>query len=52
MAMMFRHSLGLETEAVSIETAVDQAITKGARTVDVGGELSTKQMADEVIALL
>jgi 3-isopropylmalate dehydrogenase len=51
-AMMLRHSLGLEAEAVSIETAVDRSITEGARTVDVGGKLSTKQMADEIIARL
>ena len=51
-AMMLRHSLGLEAEAASIETAVDQAITEGARTVDVGGKLNTKQMADEVIGRL
>jgi 3-isopropylmalate dehydrogenase len=51
-AMLLRYSLGLEAEAVSIEKAVDEAITDGARTVDVGGKLSTKQMADEVIAHL
>jgi len=51
-AMLLRHSLGLETEAASIEAAVEQSITEGARTVDVGGKLNTKQMADEVIARL
>jgi 3-isopropylmalate dehydrogenase len=51
-AMLLRYSLGLEAEAVSIEKAVDEAITDGARTVDVGGKLSTKQMADEIIARL
>jgi 3-isopropylmalate dehydrogenase len=51
-AMMLRHSLGLEAEAVSIENAVDQAITDGARTADVGGKLNTRQMADEVIKRL
>jgi len=51
-AMLLRYSLGLETEAASIETAVEQSITEGARTVDVGGTLDTKQMADEVIARL
>ena len=51
-AMLLRHSLGLEAEAASIETAVDTSITDGARTVDVGGKLNTKQMADEVIARL
>jgi 3-isopropylmalate dehydrogenase len=51
-AMLLRHSLGLEAGAASIETAVEQAITEGARTVDVGGTLNTKQMADEIIARL
>jgi 3-isopropylmalate dehydrogenase len=51
-AMLLRHSLGLEAEAVSIEAAVDASITDGARTVDVGGKLNTKQMADEIIARL
>ena len=51
-AMMLRHSLGLEDEATSIERAVDESITGGARTVDVGGKLNTRQMADEIIARL
>jgi 3-isopropylmalate dehydrogenase len=51
-AMLLRHSLGLEVEAASIEKAVEQSITDGARTVDVGGKLNTKQMADEIIARL
>jgi 3-isopropylmalate dehydrogenase len=51
-AMMLRHSLGLEAEATSIEKAVDQSITEGARTVDVGGKLNTRQMADEIIGRL
>jgi len=51
-AMLLRHSLGLEAEAVSIEVAVDQSITDGARTVDVGGKLNTKQMTDEIISRL
>jgi len=51
-AMMLRHSLGLEDEAASIEKAVDKSITDGARTVDVGGKLNTRQMADEIISRL
>jgi 3-isopropylmalate dehydrogenase len=51
-AMMLRHSLGLEVEAASIEKAVDKSITDGARTVDVGGKLNTRQMADEIISRL
>jgi 3-isopropylmalate dehydrogenase len=48
-ALMLRHSLRLEAEAHAIESAVDAAITEGARTADLGGKLSTTQMADEVI---
>lgn len=51
-AMLLRHSLGLEVEASSIEKAVDETITAGARTGDIGGKLSTRQMADEIIARL
>ncbi len=48
-ALMLRYSLKLEQEAISIEGAVDQTITDGARTVDLGGKLTTRQMADEII---
>ena len=51
-AMLLRHSLGLEAEAASIEKAVDESITGGARTMDVGGKLNTRQMADEIISRL
>ena len=47
--MMLRHSLKLEVEAVAIEKAVEQTITDGARTADIGGKLTTRQMADEII---
>jgi len=48
-AMMLRHSFKLEAEAECIEKAVEQTITDGARTVDLGGKLTTRQMADEII---
>lgn len=48
-AMMLRYSLKLEQEAVCIENVVDAAITSGARTADLGGKLTTRQMADEII---
>jgi 3-isopropylmalate dehydrogenase len=51
-AMMLRHSFKLETEADAIEQAVEQTITDGARTVDLGGKLTTRQMADEIIKYL
>jgi 3-isopropylmalate dehydrogenase len=51
-AMLLRHSLGLETEAAAIEKAVDETITAGARTGDLGGKLTTKQMANEIVQRL
>jgi 3-isopropylmalate dehydrogenase len=51
-AMMLRHTLGLEAEAAAIEAAVDKTITEGARTADLGGKLSTTQMADEILKRL
>ena len=48
-AMLLRYSLKLELEAASIEKAVEVAITAGARTGDLGGKLTTRQMADEII---
>jgi 3-isopropylmalate dehydrogenase len=49
-AMLLRHSLGLESEALVIEKAVDETITAGARTGDLGGKLSTHQMTNEIIS--
>ncbi|MBL8095150.1 MAG: 3-isopropylmalate dehydrogenase [Anaerolineales bacterium] len=51
-ALMLRYSLGLEAEAVAIETAVDAAITGGARTKDLGGSLTTSEMTARVLACL
>ena len=48
-ALMLRYSLRLEDEARCIESAVDQAIIDGARTRDLSGALTTRQMTDEVI---
>ena len=48
-AMLLRHSFQLEAEAASIEKAVEETITNGARTADIGGKLTTRQMADEII---
>ncbi len=48
-AMMLRHSFELEVEATAIEAAVDRSISDGARTADLGGKLTTRQMAEELI---
>jgi 3-isopropylmalate dehydrogenase len=47
-AMLLRHSLGLNTEALAIERAVDQAVSDGARTADLGGSLSTSAMGEAI----
>ncbi len=48
-AMLLRHSLGLAPEAAAVEAAADAAISDGCRTRDLGGALSTRRMADEVL---
>ena len=55
-AMMLRLSLGLEDEAVAIETAVDSVIAAGLRTPDIAGTgskvVNTVAMGDAVAAAL
>lgn len=52
-ALLLRHSLKLETEAQTIERAVDELLTQGSRTADIAREddavLDTCQMTDEVL---
>jgi 3-isopropylmalate dehydrogenase len=48
-ALLLRYSLKLDQEAEAIEGAVNQTITEGARTTDLGGRLTTRQMTDEII---
>jgi 3-isopropylmalate dehydrogenase len=51
-AMMLRHSLGREAEAQSIEIAVAEAIRDGARTADLGGSASTREVTDAIVGRL
>jgi 3-isopropylmalate dehydrogenase len=51
-ALMLRYSCGLEQEAMAIESAVDRTLAAGRRTADLGGKLTTRQMADEVVQRL
>jgi 3-isopropylmalate dehydrogenase len=53
-AMLLRHSLDLEVEARAVELAVDEAVSNGARTADLGGDksLSTSEMGAAVLARL
>ena len=56
VAMLLRHSLGLEAEATAIETAVTGAIADGARTPDIvapgAKALSTREVGDAILARL
>ncbi|MET0240076.1 MAG: 3-isopropylmalate dehydrogenase [Sphingobium sp.] len=51
-AMMLRFSLGLGAEADRIEAAVAKALADGARSGDLGGRMSTREMGDAVLAVL
>ncbi len=48
-AMLLRHSLRLEEDARMVEAAVDRLISGGARTADLGGNLSTREMGQAII---
>jgi 3-isopropylmalate dehydrogenase len=54
VALLLRHSLGLASEAASLEQAVAKAIDDGARTPDVAASreraLSTERFGDAVLA--
>jgi 3-isopropylmalate dehydrogenase len=56
LAMLLRHSLGLEAEAAAVEKAVDRAVADGWRTADlaVRGEqaLSTSEMTDVIVDVM
>ena len=51
-ALLLRHGLGREKEAASVESAVDAALDGGLRTRDLGGEATTDQATDAVLAHL
>ncbi|MEM6899581.1 MAG: 3-isopropylmalate dehydrogenase [Pseudomonadota bacterium] len=52
LEMALRWSLGKTEEADRLFAAVDASLSKGARTKDVGGTLSTSEMTEAVIAEL
>jgi len=56
VAMLLRHSLGLEAEADSLERAVGKALAAGARTADIAATgtraLSTREAGDSILAAL
>ena len=51
-AMMLRHGFGLESEASQVELAVDAALEDGLRTADLGGDATTAQALEAVLAHL
>ena len=51
-AMMLRYSLDRAADADLVERAVVTALERGARTRDLGGSLTTRQMGDAVLAAL
>ncbi len=57
-AMLLRYSLGLESPAQAIETAVCKVLDTveigghGLRTADLGGKASTKEIGDRIVDVL
>jgi 3-isopropylmalate dehydrogenase len=51
-ALLLRHSLGLETEAAAIETAVEHVLQHGPHSRDIGGSASTAAVRDAVLAAI
>jgi 3-isopropylmalate dehydrogenase len=48
-ALMLRHGLSLEAEAAALESAVDQALSGGLRTPDLGGTATTAEATEAVL---
>jgi 3-isopropylmalate dehydrogenase len=51
-ALLLRHSLQLETEALAIEAAVDPVLRDGPRSRDIGGTAGTDAVVAAVLAAL
>jgi 3-isopropylmalate dehydrogenase len=52
VAMMLKYGLGMHEEAAKLEGAVDAALAQDLRTPDLGGENTTDEMTDAVLAAL
>jgi 3-isopropylmalate dehydrogenase len=52
LALLLRHGLNLESEAGALESAVDKALDQGLRTRDLGGQASTAEATQAVLAAL
>jgi 3-isopropylmalate dehydrogenase len=48
-ALLLRHGLGREAEAAAVESAVDNALVKGVRTGDLGGNATTAEVTKAVL---
>ena len=48
-ALLLRYSLGREEEARAVERAVNATIAGGARTPDLGGKMSTKEVGARIV---
>jgi len=49
VALLLRYGLRLTEEANAVEAAVETAISRGARTADLGGELGCRAMGDAIV---
>jgi 3-isopropylmalate dehydrogenase len=52
VAMMLKYGLGMHEDAAKLDAAVDSVLGKGLRTPDLGGENSTDEMTEAVLAAL
>jgi 3-isopropylmalate dehydrogenase len=52
VAMMLRYGLGRQDDAATVESAVDRALEDGLRTADLGGDATTEQATEAVLANL
>lgn len=52
VSLMFRYSFNMENEARQIEDAVRAVLDRGLRTPDLGGNSSTQEFGDAVVAAL
>jgi 3-isopropylmalate dehydrogenase len=48
VALMLRYGLHLEEESCAVEEAVEYALTRGARTTDLGGSMGCQEMAETI----
>jgi 3-isopropylmalate dehydrogenase len=51
-ALLLRYSLGLEDEARLVERAVDETLSAGNRTPDLGGSETTQEMTAAIMSRL